>query len=288
MKILSSEDEVLLFRDFREIAAVDREGVLLRHQIHAARQCLHFGRDADGWSYLTMDHTLGVTWHHSALGQIPWGEEFRAGPSREVSMSADGRTVAVALNRREIVIARRSDDGTVASQPIPCSGQIDKLHLSAHGRRIALRLVNRGWQWLDLRDETLHAWSPSQTGMPLCHGWSRDEEWFALATDQGCIDVWRADVGSQPRYTLRDQPWVSSLMFGSDGRWLFAGTSTGELHAWRDGERAWSTQVHAANIRALDLSEDDRYLVSGSLDGRLLIHSAETGEFVRELPNHSE
>lgn len=73
------------------------------------------------------------------------------------------------------------------------------------------------------------------------------------------------------------------IALNEDGEWLAAGTSTGEIRAFHQGQPAWTRTAQRLNIRSLAIAHNRDQLVSGGLDGKISIRSLTTGDDVREL-----
>jgi WD40 repeat protein/transcriptional regulator with XRE-family HTH domain len=71
----------------------------------------------------------------------------------------------------------------------------------------------------------------------------------------------------------------ASVALSSNGAYLVAGTTTGEVRLWRVGDRTplWSVQAHQGTIKALAASGDGRIVASGSHDGSAALWDATNG-----------
>lgn len=278
-------NEILVFRDFQEFVVIDESGEE-RYQIpDATPEFVQVGCGDFGWSCLFADKERVVRWHDEMLGNVVCIAD--ASPKRlsDLSLSANGRTAAALYSRRELRIWQRTEDGSASSLSWPMKQYVDKVYVSPHGRRIALRASNNQLEWMDPLIGELIGQAHSVPMLPICHAWSSDERWFAIGADDRQVHVWRVDSQSGPAYTLREAGNLFSLALSTDGRWMVGGHATGEISVWHDGQLMWSKLAHPAGIRGLDLSEDDETIVTGCIQGRLMVHDIKTGRLLREIRN---
>ena len=79
---------------------------------------------------------------------------------------------------------------------------------------------------------------------------------------------------------------VTALALSSDGSLLLAGKEDGRIEIWNlsTGSPTVEFDVGSGSIQQIDLSDDDRYLITViSSRSRAQLHDASTGEFVREF-----
>ncbi|MBL8473375.1 MAG: TIR domain-containing protein [Rhodocyclaceae bacterium] len=123
-------------------------------------------------------------------------------------------------------------------------------------------------------DPELASPSPFPAG-PGCLAVSRDDGRFALCgrSEKG-IQVWALDP---PRHwiSLAAQP-ARSVAFGA-GHEFLAGGDDGRILAWNPDAVAQRVLVHAAEVRAIALSPDSRWLASASGTGTLRLFDTRDG-----------
>lgn len=280
---VSAEDEILLFRDFCEIVAVDESGEILCQQPIFSPEYVQFARDPLGWSFLSMDRERNIFWRHSLLGEFPCDAGLPTSTIYDATLSANGMTAAVLYRGREIVLWNRTEESLPVSRSWPMDFEVDQINLSPQGGKLAIKTVDHKLRWMDTRTGAIQTPVQPDVVLPVCHAWSRDERWFATGMENRQLMVWKADSSTEPVFTTMTEGIPLGMSLSSDGRWLIAGQSTGEITAWRDGKLAWSKKVQHGGIRALDLSGDDQIIVSACMQGQLLVHSVETGELLREI-----
>jgi WD40 repeat protein/transcriptional regulator with XRE-family HTH domain len=98
-------------------------------------------------------------------------------------------------------------------------------------------------------------------------------------------------ASSQLVQTALAEPFTepTSIALSSDGAYLVAGTSTGEVRLWRVGDRTllWSVQAHSGPVMALAASGDGPIVASASVDGNAALWDASNGTRLATLSTHT-
>jgi WD40 repeat protein len=128
------------------------------------------------------------------------------------------------------------------------------------------------------------------------------------------VKVWDGDTGAE-RFTLRGHTgWVGSVAISRDGRRIFSGSADRTIKVWdaatgqelrtlpkhtggvrRDparvalfgGLEVLSLRGHYGQVRSLAVSGDGKWLVSGGLEGAILLWDTESGERKMTLEGHT-
>jgi WD40 repeat protein/transcriptional regulator with XRE-family HTH domain len=79
------------------------------------------------------------------------------------------------------------------------------------------------------------------------------------------------------------------VAFSPDGRYLAAGTHSGEVCVWElaDRTRTVSTQGHQGAVHGMDWASDGRVLATGAFDGMVKLWEAQTGQLLATLKGHT-
>jgi WD40 repeat protein len=110
--------------------------------------------------------------------------------------------------------------------------------------------------------------------------------WVAAAGDDQ-VTLWHGDRQGEPPQALAIPPAVRSLALGNDGRYLAAGTSTGQVRVWDTGRLpepvADVANAQANWVDALAFAPDGRTLYSaGHKDRRVRAWDPATGQLKAE------
>ena len=80
--------------------------------------------------------------------------------------------------------------------------------------------------------------------------WSMDDEIVAVGTKDGIVQLWRASSGC-PSYRLPiDSAECRRILFGRNGRWLFAGGAYNSMRLEKTGTLIWMQFAHYLLARA--------------------------------------
>jgi WD40 repeat protein/tetratricopeptide (TPR) repeat protein len=135
--------------------------------------------------------------------------------------------------------------------------------------------------------------SGKQLGEPLSHGgwieavaYAPDAPIFAAGGNDGIIFVW--DAASRRVMARLEQPGVTSLAFGLEGR-LLTGGEDRKARLWRVGSpRSRVIELeHQGPVKAVALSPDSSLALTGSLDGTARVWDTATGQRIGQPLIHS-
>ncbi|KAJ6610194.1 hypothetical protein B0H10DRAFT_2193503 [Mycena sp. CBHHK59/15] len=160
-------------------------------------------------------------------------------------------------------------------------------------------------------DGTVQAWSPHASGTPdpsvlgthadyvRCLAGCRAQGWVASGSFDRTIKLWdlaRAGTRSDPLMTLHPPdagaPKGSVYALAADpfGHAVASGGPERVVRMWdpRSGKRTGKLVGHTDNIRAILLSEDARYLLTGSADASIKLWSLATQRCLHTFTHHAD
>jgi WD40 repeat protein len=207
------------------------------------------------------------------------------------------RALAFTPNNRWLITGSR--DGTARiwdiTQPDPAqdaivlrghNDQIRVLDLSSDGRWLATGGDDRRPRLWDLRAADIISSAlvfPDHGGAVRALDFSPDNRWLATGGDDSVVRVWnlRATDPTTSSLSLRGHAGtVRAIRFSPDGRWLATAADEGNIMLWDAAQLAASAGQpeanpkpsfqlydHEGSVRAIDISPDSRWLLSGSEDG---------------------
>ena len=184
-----------------------------------------------------------------------------------LASAASSRTLAWADDRGMVSVTGQEPRHPRADFATGLSGT--KIAFGPEGTRLAI--AGEG-------DPPILIWtSPSGPPKPLALGHSPVQAiaflnagtHLAAAHADGRLVLWNIDTG-QP-YATVEIPEITSLASSPDGRWLSAGTESGQLHLWNAATMShrMTAKAHESGITAIAFSPENASLVSGSKDGRV-------------------
>ncbi|KAI0631871.1 hypothetical protein C8Q77DRAFT_1061553 [Trametes polyzona] len=163
-------------------------------------------------------------------------------------------------------------------------------------------------------DGTIKAWSPHSHGQtPLheptvigshtdyvrCLTYCREQQWFASGSFDRTIKLWdlaTASAKSEPLLTLHPPdaagPKASVYALATDpyGSVVASGSPERVIRMWdpRSGKRIAKLVGHTDNIRAILISEDAKYLLTGSADASIKLWSLSSQRCLHTFTHHTE
>ena len=208
------------------------------------------------------------------------------GDVRQVAISGDSSHVAVAQHDGAVRILNLS----AMSPPLICNGEPSSFLNSIAFNGDGTRLLSTFWARagsIRVSDpstcKTLATYSiPAMAVLAM----SPEGKRFATGYWNGRLEVW--DLTEGRRIWQADlKGWVRALAYSPDGTRIFAAADR-DIHVWdADGHARILTVIgHDADIKALAVSRDRRWIASGSDDGTVRMWTASTGQAVAMLRGH--
>lgn len=118
-----------------------------------------------------------------------------------------------------------------------------------------------------------------------------DGQQLAAVGDGRMVQIWNTADCSPSRSLEGEQDggWLRSVAFGPDGQQLVAGSQRGSILQWRMSDETWKSErsldVHSDEVGALAFAPPTgTLLISGSMNGSVLISDVRTGQKVGTLP----
>ncbi|MGK7957206.1 MAG: WD40 repeat domain-containing protein [Crocosphaera sp.] len=135
--------------------------------------------------------------------------------------------------------------------------------------------------------------SQYQTGPIRLVVYSPDGKYLASANRYNHITIWEVETGKVIRkINLRifDRPWIASVAFSSDGKYLASGSHKA-IKIWEVATGQEIRTLETGRGRYLDLivySPNGKYLASGSRDRSIKIWEVAKGKEICTLTGHSD
>lgn len=283
--ILNPSDQTLcVFRDFREVIVLDNETYeeLDRYPVPTVDR-LEFGSSAAGWSFLTLLAGRRVEWRHSVYGAIDLPAEQGPYPLVDASLSPDGNSAAAVTSSGLVRHWRLRDDGSISERQWSLSPKPCRVLLSSQGRHLAVQYAENELIFFDAETGEQRTAPVNTLGTLVAWAWSAEGERLATATELGSIAVWNAGRSEPLEWTTSIEWLPTAVALTPDGRRLVAGTTSGEIIAYHDGQWKWSQPTHPAFVRVLSFTDQGENILTGSLKGLLAVQSASTGAVLRKV-----
>lgn len=235
----------------------------------------------------------GWEWRH--LWSRTRSDELRLAHSHQgaaynVSMSPDGRHLAVAVERRNggvWVHDLLSDLRTV----VALGESVGSVQFSPDGSRLAYgttsgQVVVLNWP---ARQEIARLPVPQKVREGFGMAFSPDGSRLATGDRSGRIAVWAFD----PVRALWNQPGhessVTSLAFTPDGERLASGTTLNDIQVWEveSGRLRSRLTGHTSAVQSVAISPDGKTLVSGAWDHTVRVWDLDSGALLTNLTTHT-
>ena len=118
---------------------------------------------------------------------------------------------------------------------------------------------------------------------------SKDNQWFASASNDSSIRLWQLATGRERPRLLGHTGYVTTLAFSPDNQLIASGSRSGELKVWdvSTGQLAFSLPTHSRSINILVFSPDGKSLAAAGMDHNIEIWDRETKQ-VHFLQGHTD
>ncbi|NES99106.1 MAG: TIR domain-containing protein [Sphaerospermopsis sp. SIO1G1] len=105
-----------------------------------------------------------------------------------------------------------------------------------------------------------------------------------LSTFAGIFTLTTISLGIYGFWITRNQDWVNSLKFSSDGKTIISASDHGDPHIWKSED---GTQVASLKGQTVAYSNDGKTIVSGNNDGMVKLWNQE-GKLLKKLKGHKK
>jgi WD40 repeat protein len=192
----------------------------------------------------------------------------------------------------ETICTCDSETGNLISGPFRGTDWVASSFFDPDGRRVwASHLDGQviGWD-VETGDENVRFQAGGYFDVIGCRCFNSGRNVVSVSQEQGTVTLWNADTGERLRILVRTPTsGRSKVSFSPDGCYMaWAGNLNTAVRIWKlveGGEIRGSSHSqpqlgHTQPISALSFSVDGHFVVSGSLDGTILVWDAETGDVV--------
>jgi len=138
--------------------------------------------------------------------------------------------------------------------------------------------------WTGGLDNTVRAWDLRDTSNKLetfeftsqifSLGYCPKDDWVAVGMESCYIELFNVNKSITEKYQLqKHESSVLSLKFSSDGNWFVTTGKDNQMNIWitPHGYNAYQSQ-EAASVLGCDISEDDRFIITGSGDKKATLY----------------
>lgn len=200
----------------------------------------------------------------------------------------DGERIVTAGDDGEIVMRNLSDGAPLHVFSTKDHGGVNKIAISADGRRMVSGHEAGTVLFWDLEKRAaLH--------VERAHGWpvagvaiSADGRRALSGSIDGDLKLWDVESGDLIRYWGGHERGAYGMAFTRDGRQAVTGSGDRTIKLWdlESGRLLRQFDGHSQTVYAIALSNDDTRILSGSLDGTARLWDLENGTEIAQYVGH--
>jgi WD40 repeat protein len=218
---------------------------------------------------------------------VPISEQMGAGQVSSLSLSPDGKLVAIASGRSAIEVRDRATGALVRS--LPGKFALMTAAFSPDGRTVAAAGQSGAVMLFDVESGEAPRPLPGHSGPVNAVAWSPDGKMLASGSDDRTVRLWEPNEGKEIAALEGQGGEVLAAAFSSDGKLLVTGGSDSTAYVW-DVERKQQLATlrgHGGAVQAVAFSPDGRSIATASGDGTARLWDATTYR-PRNILNHQE
>jgi WD40 repeat protein len=215
---------------------------------------------------------LSVSGKNAELWKLPEGRGLfqlhHEGDVNSAQFTPSGEWIVTASSDQSV----RVWDGITGSpkgEPIKHDGAVEAALLSPNGQLIATVIGKRLLIWeIGMRQRLVHTFEHNQR--VTCTRFSPDGYVVFAGTQDGQVVGHNILTGETVGESIKEDSAIVSIDIGHDGKRLLVATASGSARIWRPALRYATAEclTHRGAVESMNLSPDDRLLVTGSTDSK--------------------
>ncbi len=219
---------------------------------------------------------------------LPTDERSPAGPVRTLSVSPDGKTIAVSCAGNTVLLRERAT-GKIVRTLEGAESEILAVAYSPDGRVIAaVGLDQRGLVW-DAKSGELVGKTGGHEGGASCLAWSADSRIFATGGNDNMVRVWDGKSQRELATLEGHLSTVRAVVLSPDGSRAISGGDDPTLIVWDVSKRAPSGTLegHIGPVFAIAISPDGATAASGGEDKSIKVWDLVSLKLRSSIGGHS-
>ncbi len=218
---------------------------------------------------------------------VPIAEQMGAGQVSSLSVSPDGKTIAIA-SRRNVIELRERETGAVV-RSLSGKSPVSTASFSPDGRTVAAGGQNGSVVLFDVDSGEARLTLQGHSAAVNAVAWSADGKFVASGSDDRTVRFWDASEGKEIATLEGQGSEVLAAAISSDGKLLVTGGSDSTAYVWdvEKKQQLAALRGHGAAVQAVAFSPDGRSIATASGDGTARLWDATTYR-PRNVLNHQE
>ena len=229
-----------------------------------------------GDQILVADVAGRVRMHDARTGRELQGFEEAGGPIWSLAISPDGRSLAAAGYRSNMVYLWDVASGKKRRDLRGHTNRLWSVAFSSDGRLLASAAADRTVRVWDAVNGQLQSQIDVPAEFPWLIAFSPDSRSLAVATDDCRVRLWDVATSRQQEPLARHASTIRAFAFFPDGKSLASGGDDGTVKIWGLATRQERATLRAggASIWSLSVSRDGRTVAGGDNTGRVTVWRA--------------